>query len=168
MASQKISDLSELIAPEGGDMLVVVDDPAGTPETKKMTVTRLLTLMYPVGSLYFNGSAATSPATLLGFGTWARFGEGRVIVSQQAADADFDTAGDTGGAKTHTLTVAEMPAHTHNQGIRNTSTAGTAGVQGGSTANNATIANGVPTTGGGGAHNNMPPFIVGYVWIRTA
>jgi microcystin-dependent protein len=40
---------------------------------------------------------------------------------------------------THPITDA---GHTHNEGYRNTGTAGTAGVQGGSTANNAYIANG--------------------------
>jgi microcystin-dependent protein len=51
----------------------------------------------------------------LGFGTWAAFGAGRVLVGLDAGDVDFDTVEETGGAKTHTLTVDEMPSHTHTQ-----------------------------------------------------
>ena len=36
--------------------------------------------LYPVGSIYTNASSATNPATLLGFGTWAAFAAGRVMV----------------------------------------------------------------------------------------
>jgi len=68
---------------------------------------------YPVGSIYINATDDTNPATLLGFGTWAAFGAGRVIVGYDSGDGDFDTAEETGGSKTHTLTEAEMPSHTH-------------------------------------------------------
>lgn len=67
---------------------------------------------FPVGAVFL-AVVSTNPATLLGYGTWAAFGAGRMLVGLDAADADFDTAEETGGAKTHTLTVAEMPAHTH-------------------------------------------------------
>ena len=65
---------------------------------------------YPVGSIYINASVATNPATLLGFGTWAAFGAGRVMVGLDAGQTEFDTAEETGGAKTHTLTTGELPA----------------------------------------------------------
>jgi hypothetical protein len=70
-------------------------------------------LLYPVGSIYSNVAVATNPATLLGFGTWTAFGAGRVMVGLDGDDEDFDTVGETGGAKTHTLTISEMSAHTH-------------------------------------------------------
>lgn len=41
--------------------------------------------------------------------------KGRVVVGVDAAQTEFDALGETGGAKTHTLTVAEMPSHTHVQ-----------------------------------------------------
>jgi microcystin-dependent protein len=41
--------------------------------------------------------------------------KGKVPVGLDSADATFDALGDTGGAKTHTLTSSEMPSHTHTQ-----------------------------------------------------
>jgi len=38
MADQKITELTELSTPEANDLLVIVDDPSGTPVTKKITV----------------------------------------------------------------------------------------------------------------------------------
>jgi hypothetical protein len=149
---------------------------------------------WPVGSVFLS-VVATNPAALLGFGTWEAFGAGRTLVGFDAAQSEFDTPEKTGGSKTHTLTANEMPAHTHAQAahshlqdahvhaqqIRNTGTAGTAGAQGGSTANNATAGTtGAATatnqaatavnqnTGGGAAHNNLQPFITIFMWKRTA
>ena len=77
---------------------------------------------WPVGSIFLS-AVSTNPATLLGFGTWSAIGAGRVLIGIDAGDVDFDTLGETGGAKTtaHThasgtiATVAES-AHTHASG----------------------------------------------------
>jgi hypothetical protein len=69
---------------------------------------------HPVGSVYL-AVVATNPATLLGFGTWSQIAEGKMLVGQTDGDADFNEAEETGGSKTHTLTEAEMPTHTHIQ-----------------------------------------------------
>lgn len=66
---------------------------------------------YPVGAVYIS-VVATSPANLFG-GQWAVFGAGRALVSLDSTDTDFDTAEEERGAKTHTLTTDELPAHTH-------------------------------------------------------
>jgi microcystin-dependent protein len=73
---------------------------------------------WPVGSVFIS-VVNTNPATLLGFGTWAAFAAGRVLVGLDAGDADFDTLEETGGAKTVTLTTAQMPSHTHVQNAHN-------------------------------------------------
>jgi len=185
----------------------------------KTTLAAVMGAVFPVGSVY-TAVVATDPSTLLGFGTWARIAEGRCLVGQDSGDTDFDTAEETGGEKTHTLTSGEMPSHTHVQDshghtqnshnhtqdahthtqnsfaprIINSGTAGTVGVQGASAASNANASNAATTatnqnatatnqaatavnqaatatnqnTGGGGAHNNMPPFLVVYLWKRVS
>jgi hypothetical protein len=71
-----------------------------------------LSAAWPVGSI-FTATVSTNPATLLGFGTWAAHGTGRVLVAIDATQTEFDTGGETGGAKTHSHTG---PSHTHAAG----------------------------------------------------
>lgn len=122
---------------------------------------------YPVGSIY-TSVVATNPATLLGVGTWAAFGAGKVMVGIDSGDTDFDTVEETGGAKTHTLSIAEMPAHTHATEGNDSHDPGSGvpyvDTKSGSTPNS----NATTSTGGGGAHNNLQPYIVVYMWKRTA
>lgn len=129
-------------------------------------------LVYPVGSIYTTvGSLATTPAevnTLLGVGTWVAFGAGKVPVGIDSSDTDFDAIKETGGSKTHTLTVAEMPSHNHSISPTLTRGSGTDGnpdvASGGGNQGTFSISN----TGGGDAHNNLQPYIVVYMWERTA
>ena len=72
--------------------------------------------VYPVGSIYMSVSSTNPgsgtnpkfPGT-----TWVAWGAGRVPVGVNTSDTAFDTVEETGGEKTHTLSVAEMPNHTH-------------------------------------------------------
>jgi hypothetical protein len=123
-----------------------------------------LSTVYPVGSIYMNASNSTNPATLIGFGTWVAFGAGRVPVGIDSGDTDFDTAEETGGAKTHTLTVDELPAHTHS--VPNSGSQNNSFDSGTTVGNDVTGTSG--STGGGQAHNNLQPYIVVYMWKRTA
>jgi len=124
-----------------------------------------LQAVYPVGSIYINAAVTTNPATLLGFGTWTAFGTGKVIVGYDASDSDFDALQETGGAKTVTLTTSQIPAHTHNS----TWLTGGSGVSGVNTAGNYDAAtSATSSTGGGSAHSNVQPYIVAYMWRRTA
>ena len=50
MANKKITELTELTTPAGADIVAIVDDVAGTPTTKKVTATNLMTLA-PVQSV---------------------------------------------------------------------------------------------------------------------
>lgn len=71
----------------------------------------ILETTHPVGSLEINTSGI-NPSEYLG-GRWESFGSGRTLVGVDSSDSDFDTAEETGGEKTHTLTTNEIPAHTH-------------------------------------------------------
>lgn len=127
---------------------------------------------YPVGSIYMNASVATNPGTLLGFGTWTAFGAGKVPVGIDSGDTDFDTAEETGGAKTHTLTEAEMPPHNHTIDMDTASyssgTGESANFGQGAPSHNNYDGSIIGNTGDGEAHNNLQPYIVVYMWKRTA
>ena len=132
--------------------------------TAALTAATINALVYPVGSIYFNAAVSTNPATLLGFGTWVAYAAGRVPVGK-AASGTFDTLGEEQGAETHTLSIAEMPAHTHTYGksttSENMSIHDISGLRGAATTNTG-------STGGGTAHNNIQPSITVYMWRRTA
>ena len=77
-----------------------------------ITKTNLLDFVYPVGSIYMSMNN-TSPQTFLG-GTWERI-QDKFLLS---AGSTYG-AGTTGGESTHTLTIGEMPSHTHTQNSHN-------------------------------------------------
>lgn len=117
---------------------------------------------YPVGAIYLSVTD-TDPATLFG-GTWERIG-GRFLLG---AD-DTYTAGSTGGEAEHTLTIDEMPKHNHE--IDNLNASGNATpymtVQ---AQDNKGYGGNVQTmfAGGGKPHNNLPPYLVVYMWRRVS
>ena len=165
---------------------VLPDTIVGTTETQTLTdktlstgsvidanvnVVEVLKKAYPIGSVYINASNSTNPASLLGFGTWVAFGAGKVMVGLDAGDTSFDTAGETGGEKTHILTVAEMPTHKHKFGYTggNTDATGSPYSVGKAIGHDpSNVYSETTSTGGDGSHNNLQPYIVVYFWKRTA
>ena len=129
----------------------------------KDSVDGMLQKVFPVGSLYFNATEDSSPATLFGFGTWSPIGAGRMPLS---AGAGYP-AGQTGGEATHTLTVDEIPAHTHPTPTTPQAGATTGGLNTGGSYD-ARTTNTTGSAGGGGGHNNLPPYISVYIWQRVA
>jgi hypothetical protein len=125
-----------------------------------LTRTQILELIYPVGSYYTTESSA-NPATTFGFGTWVAMTAGQTLV---AAGGGY-TLGSTGGAATHTLTVDEIPSHTHTESGSNGYGTGSYGI-GYALVTNDNRQSGA--TGGGSAHNNMPPYRAVSIWRRTA
>jgi len=115
----------------------------------------------------------------LGFGTWAAFARGQVLVGE-AASGTFDLAGSTGGSETHTLATSEIPSHTHTmQTWHKDNNAGTTAGNPPSSINDGAVSEteatydgaegaAINSTGGGGSHNNLQPYIVVYMWQRTA
>lgn len=176
--AREIADASITAARLEGDNLVFV-----TAGGAVLTVGRVVPEPYrnwPIGSIYMS-ERPTNPNASLGGGTWARYAKGRSLIGVDEADPDFATAGKLGGRKTVSLTREQMPKHTHdwvgNQG----------GINANFTANDSILAaragSGtnvvhdidysdapVPTIGWSGEgqpHDNVPPFITVYIWIRT-
>lgn len=147
----------------------------------------VLQQVYPVGSIYTE-TTGVNPNTTFGFGTWVQYAQGQVLVGQKTGDANFGTAGATGGETTHLLTGGESGTSAHNHAITDPGhghsaptrsvypTTGSAQLPDpngtgtafnvntnttGITINNSTTAN------ASSAHNNLQPFIVVYIWSRT-
>jgi hypothetical protein len=154
----------------------------GTNTTQFATTALVFAVMqalYPVGSIY-TSTVSTNPNTLFGFGTWSAYGAGRVLIS---AGGGF-SAGATGGSAdaivvshTHTATVTD-PGHNHtfsvyssqsdsyNLASKYSSVSNPASVTTASASTGISVSN--STTGSSGTNANLPPYIVVYMWTRTA
>ena len=130
------------------------------------TVDEILGLVYPVGSIYMSINNV-SPATLFG-GKWVQI-KGRFLLGA----SDVYKANTTGGEATHALTTDEMPEHRHSIYYPNS------GGPYGDAAISYPEGAGTDKTweaemcktqsaGGSAAHNNMPPYLVVYMWRRLS
>lgn len=144
-------------------------EPGISKEVLEELQVNLLKMVFPVGSTYIT-QTAINPANeeILGFGTWERL-KGKVCLGLDENDNDLKTIGNTGGEKTHTLTINEMPSHNH---LSKAAAVGTPSGFGdgfvGLTNSYSQDPNfSTANSGGSKAHNNMPPYqVVGYMWIR--
>lgn len=129
-----------------------------------LTVSSLLTYVYPVGSIYISTNNV-SPATFLG-GNWTQLKDRFLL-----ATGNTFTPGQTGGEISHTLTANEMPSHNHNtsaSGRSTTISTGSGYSVAVADAYGSQVAYKTGSTGGGQAHNNMPPYLAVYMWKRIS
>ncbi len=136
-----------------------------------------LQALHPVGSIY-TSTVATNPGTTFGFGTWVAFGAGRVLIGNGGGFS----AGATGGSAdavvvshTHTATVTD-PGHSHTQqgggpypvayGSGGDLAANTATPNTGTSTTGISVSN--ASTGVSGTNANLQPYVVVYMWNRTA
>lgn len=142
-----------------GDWLVA--DTAFVASLPSGYVTAVRTVLddaYPVGAVYIS-YASTSPASLFG-GTWTAI-TGRFPY--------FNAGTGTGGSNTHTLTVEQIPSHSHSSArIASNDSGVAADTHGATTWTSKNWLQNTGTTGGGGSHNNMPAYQTLYAWRRTA
>lgn len=164
------------VASVGGNVTLTAADVGALPDNYTPPVTSVngktgdvtvdMLGAYPVGSIYMS-VAETSPASLFG-GTWEILNDVFLL-----AAGSYANAGTFGGEAVHTLTDNEIPSHTHNIN------AGYANIGSASSVNGKLLAgddnNGwlwdfasTGSTGGGEAHNNMPPYLAVYMWKRVA
>ena len=126
--------------------------------------------IYPIGSIYMSVNN-TNPTELFG-GTWEQIKDCFLLSS-----GDVHTAGETGGETVHTLTTDEMPSHSHRDMMWGENSGNYFGVNaydGGGiwrfeySANTSQASFYTNRVGGSQPHNNMPPYLVVYVWKRIA
>jgi len=174
----------------GGTGITVTGDSATDTITIAATGLTSKCDAWPIGSV-FTAVVSTSPATLLGCGTWSSIAAGRVLIGLDSGDATMDAAEEEGGAKTvassaqvFTGTASSVVVnHVHVQNINSGTTGGTNGY-GVDTSTSTSSASGYstanPTSGGaatytpagtnaaGAATSVLPPFLVVYFWKRIA
>ena len=122
--------------------------------------------IYPVGSIYMSVNS-TNPRNLFG-GTWTQLKDRFLL----GAGSTY-TNGSTGGEASHTLTVNEMPSHSHGQYVTVSSGGSLSAncdydVYSSGKARKSAQNVSTDTAGGGNSHNNMPPYLVVYMWQRTS
>ena len=160
---KNIYDATEKVTPVDADRMGIINSAASNvlywvswANIKATLKSYFMPIIYPIGSIYINATDSTNPATLLGFGTWTAFGAGRVPVGFDAGQVEFDTAEETGGAKTVSI------AHVHQKGPNLTNVAPVADIYVVGDGNNTLgmSANETPSI--------VQPYIVVYMWKRTA
>jgi len=93
---------------------------------------------------------------------------GRVAVNLSAIDAEFNVIGEKSGEKTHVNTVAELPAHGHDQYVSANSGGSSIRIDYTSDASSVTYSQGINNgnTGGNAAHNVIQPSITKFFAIK--
>lgn len=128
-------------------------------------VSSLFDLIYPVGSIYYTNNANFSPNVSFN-GTWEQIKDVFLL-----AAGNTYVGGTSGGEATHKLTIDEIPKHSHypltgefaiSKGTKYHTTSSGSGLGVESTQSKTN------EVGGNQPHNNMPPYIVVYVWKRVS
>lgn len=130
-------------------------------------------LIYPVGSIYMSVNP-TNPSELFPLTAWAEWGKGRVPVGVDTSQTEFNKAEKTGGSKAVTLTVDQIPSHTHKvpkpewYGTTSQSDTGFGLLRTKNPIKDGSDGFVSAATGSGKAHSNLQPYITCYMWVRTA
>lgn len=127
--------------------------------------------VWPVGSFYSNRTDGTNPGTLMGFGTWASAGVGRVPIGVgTGVDANgvstVVSAQACGGEYLHTMTTAELVTHSH--GLFYYSGAGPDSFPRGTGDTRFELPHGTSVQGSSEPFNIQQPWYSVYQWIRTS
>lgn len=130
-----------------------------------------LLMPFEIGDLFFTTNN-TNPSNRFG-GTWELYAKGKTIVGIDPDDTDFNSINKTGGSK-------ELQKHSHKLidsnganflGMISTAYSGQTGwnvTNAASTQNGGTLLGANTTNTGTGNSGNLQPYIVSYIWIKTA
>lgn len=161
LGAQTISGKPELVYTDEDDNDIQLTK-GGVAYPSQSTVladwSKIMNLVYPIGSVVTLG-VSTNPATLFGVGTWTAIA-GKVIVGIDATQTEFDALNETGGAKTVT----------HSHTIPNNTQQTNVGWDGDGCGAKyyTTISHNHGGTTGNDVTSVLQPYIVKYVWERTA
>lgn len=127
----------------------------------------IVDLVYPVGSYYWS-SISTNPAIVFGGGTWVQVKD--VFLYAAGDTAPTNVADYVGGEKEHTLTVEEMPRHSHSINIHHSDGPEVWGeiLNASIEQNNGRARLGTNSKGNSQPFNILPPFITAFCWRRVA
>lgn len=138
---------------------------------------------YAIGDIYITTKNHTGPDSINtqhGYGTWERYGKGRVLVGQSVSGVDGDnlpgwtkTINTESGTYNHKLTTSELPSEAflmREAGAHGSREHGPGGTGYASGTEQATFTNIISNKTGwnGAAHNNVQPSIVVAFWVRIA
>lgn len=153
-----------------GEMIDIpaIRGPEGPPGKDAPQFEDIIGRIYPVGAVYISVTPV-NPEVLFG-GTWEQLKD-RFLLSA----GDAYEAGTIGGEAEHTLTVEEMPAHTHPiwTKFQNNDSGTDYAIRGVADYDKSNwwtydYTSTTEATGGDQPHNNMPPYLAVYMWKRTA
>lgn len=121
---------------------------------------------YAIGKPYISFTDSRNPSEILGFGTWEQV-KGRTLVGVDTSDNDFKTVNKTGGSKTQTLNIAQLPQNVY---IDADTKDGTANkwVGGTQLSNWCNRVNWATNNASQESIQILPPYITCYIWIRIA
>lgn len=146
----------------------------------KIDLSALWDQIYPVGSIYITINT-TNPSVLFG-GVWEKI-EGRFLIGTGSNKANTTSywgdlsagnhampLGEMGGEAKHTISIDEMPSHSHyGYYLSNMNKNGNTYVAGLSDSKDGISGASVTTnTGGNQAHNNIPPYYAVNMWQRIS
>lgn len=128
---------------------------------------------FPIGYVMIT-KENTNPGTWTA-GTWEAFAKGKMLISADDSSTYSSNGlsysfkgGTTGGEYNHKLIIDEMPSHNHSplklayEGPNNSPT----GLAYAKTSVGARNFDWLAETGGNQPHNNLPPYLAAYMWVR--
>ena len=126
----------------------------------KTVVNAIVDAIYPVGSIYMSVTDDTATKVQNRFGgTWVAWGTGRTPICVDTGQTEFNTVEKTGGEKTHTISINEIPVD-----VPKFSSSSTGNFHMDYIANSNFSVQQTSQT----AMNNLQPYITCYMWKRTA
>lgn len=150
------------IQPTGQTMQVIHDVGGLSPLDREVLLKEAFDASYPVGSIIFTNSQSDPR---LAKALWKQhkdvflYAAGDIIANNQ-----------TGGSRTHTLTLAELPVatrpHTHEVATTTVQSGSGAAVVKAGAPTNASLNDTTAPLGEGNPHNNMPPYLARYCYER--